>query len=71
MGEIDLPMTTGIALGGIPAVLIAAFVVKNMPVDMLRWLVIVVVLYAAIVMLRSAHTGRRTELAGAMATPAG
>lgn len=68
MGEIDLRMTTGIALGGIPAVLIAAFVVKEMSVDMLRWLVIVVVLYAAIVMLRSAHTGRRAELAGLPAT---
>jgi len=67
MGEIDLRMTTGIALGGIPAVLIAAFVVKEMSVDMLRWLVIVVVLYAAIVMLRSAYTGRRAELAGAVA----
>jgi uncharacterized membrane protein YfcA len=68
MGEIDLRMTTAIALGGIPAVLIAAFVVKEMSVDMLRWLVIVVVLYAAIVMLRSAYTGRRAELAGAVAT---
>ncbi|MFZ2029297.1 MAG: sulfite exporter TauE/SafE family protein [Vitreimonas sp.] len=67
MGEIDLRMTTGIALGGIPAVLIAAFVVKEMSVDMLRWLVIVVVLYAAAVMLRSAYTGRREELAGAVA----
>jgi hypothetical protein len=29
---------------------------------MLRWLVIVVVLYAALVMLRAAILGRRTEL---------
>lgn len=65
LGEIDLRIVTGIALGGIPAVLIAAFIVKNMPVDMLRWLVIVVVVYAAIVMIRSAIEGRRGEAAAA------
>lgn len=57
-GEIDLRIATGIAIGGIPAVLVAAFLVKNMPLEMLRWLVIVVVLYAAAVMLRAAITGR-------------
>ena len=67
MGEIDLRMTTGIALGGIPAVLVAAFVVKSMSVDMLRWLVIIVVLYAAAVMLRSAFVGRRAEMSGSVA----
>ncbi len=63
LGEIDLRIVTGIALGGIPAVLIAAFIVRDMPVDMLRWLVIVVVVYAAIVMIRSAIEGRRGEAA--------
>ena len=48
-------------IGGIPAVLVAAFIVKSMPVEMLRWLVIVVVLYAALVMLRAAVNGRREE----------
>ena len=28
-----------LAIGGIPAVLIAAFLVKSMPVDILRWLI--------------------------------
>ncbi len=41
-------------MGGVPAVLIAAFVVKSLSVTSLRWLVIVVVLYTAVVMLRSA-----------------
>jgi uncharacterized membrane protein YfcA len=41
-------------LGGIPGVLVAAFVVKTMPVVWLRWLVIVVATYAAALMLRSA-----------------
>ena len=61
MGKMDLRIILGIALGGIPAVLVAAFLVKSMPVEMLRWLVIVVVLYAAIVMLREAVLGWRSR----------
>jgi uncharacterized membrane protein YfcA len=45
----------GLALGGIPGVLIAAFIVKSLPVTALRWLVVAVVLYAAVAMLRSAR----------------
>ncbi len=48
----------GLALGGIPAVLIAAFIVKSLPLNAMRWLVVVVVLYAAIAMLRSAYVER-------------
>jgi uncharacterized membrane protein YfcA len=44
----------GLTLGGIPGVLIAAFLVKRLDIVVLRWLVVVVVLYAAVVMLRSA-----------------
>jgi uncharacterized membrane protein YfcA len=44
----------GLAIGGIPAVLIAAFIVKNMDVTTVRWLVVVVVTIAALMMLRSA-----------------
>ena len=44
----------GLALGGMPAVLIAAYVVKSLPLIWLRWLVVVVVLIAATMMLRSA-----------------
>src|SRR4029453_13282212 len=47
MGQIDFKIVMGITLGGIPAVLIAAFIVKSMPPETLRWLVFVVVLYAA------------------------
>lgn len=59
VGKIDPRIVLGIALGGIPAVLIAAFLVKSMPVDALRWLVTIVVLYTAVVMLRSAAAERR------------
>jgi uncharacterized membrane protein YfcA len=44
----------GLTLGGIPGVLIAAFLVKSLPLVWVRWLVVVVVLYAAFAMLRSA-----------------
>jgi uncharacterized membrane protein YfcA len=46
----------GLALGGLPAVLIAALIVKELPLTWVRWLVVVAVLYAAISMLRSART---------------
>jgi uncharacterized membrane protein YfcA len=59
IGAVDLRIATGIALGGIPAVFVAAFIVKSMSVELLRWLVVVVVLYAALVMLKAAATGRR------------
>jgi uncharacterized membrane protein YfcA len=45
----------GLALGGVPGVLIAAFIVKSLPLTALRWGVIVVVVYAAGAMLRSAR----------------
>jgi len=44
----------GLAIGGIPAVLIAAYVVKSLPLDWLRWLVVIVVVYTAVGLLRSA-----------------
>jgi uncharacterized membrane protein YfcA len=58
-GQMDLRIVIGLALGGIPAVLVAAFIVKEMDVVMLRWLVLVVVLYAAAVMFRAAMAGRK------------
>ena len=51
----------GLALGGIPAVLIAAFIVKSLPLVAVRWLVVVVVLYAALAMLRSAWQETRRK----------
>jgi len=41
----------GLAIGGIPGVLLAAFIVTSMPIYWVRWLVIVVVIYTAITML--------------------
>ena len=63
IGQVDLRIAVAMALGGIPAVFVAAFIVKEMPLDALRWLVAVVVLYAAGVMLHAALKGRRDERA--------
>ena len=46
------PVAAGLALGGLLAVPIAAFVVKSLPLTTLRYGVSVVVLYAAVLMLR-------------------
>jgi len=48
----------GLALGGIPAVFVAALIVKSMPLYWVRWLVIVVVIYTSLTMLWSARTER-------------
>jgi uncharacterized membrane protein YfcA len=47
--------TLGLALGGIPGVLCAHFIVRSLPLQWLRWLVVAVVLYAAVLMLLSAR----------------
>lgn len=44
-----------ISLTGTIAVLIAAYIVKSLPMEVLRWVVIAVIIYTAIVMLRSYH----------------
>ncbi|HLZ75652.1 sulfite exporter TauE/SafE family protein [Phenylobacterium sp.] len=51
---VDLGLVLGMALGGAPAVLVAAFIVKSLPLDILRWGVVAVVTYTGAVMLRAA-----------------
>lgn len=53
-GRFDPKLALGLAIGGIPSVLVAALIVKEMPLDLLRWLVTGVVLVAALMMLASA-----------------
>jgi len=48
----------GLALGGVPGVLVAAYVVKSLPLEAIRWLVVVVVLYAGLSLLKTAMTRR-------------
>jgi uncharacterized membrane protein YfcA len=58
-GSYSLRASVVLALAGIPAVLIAAYIVKQMPLQYVRWLVVVVVVYTALTMLRSALVERR------------
>lgn len=51
----------GLALGGIPAVFIAAYWVRQMDLGTVRWLVIVVVLYTAVTLLISAMSESKGE----------
>ncbi len=55
----------GLTVGGIPAVLAAAFIVKSLPLTTLRWLVVAVVLYTSVTMLRSARREARVASAPA------
>jgi uncharacterized membrane protein YfcA len=59
----SLRAALGLALGGIPGVLLAAYIVKSLPLGAVRWLVIVVVLYTAVTMLLSAMSGQPSSAA--------
>lgn len=58
-GKLDLRVVVGLTIGGIPAVFVAAYMVVTMPLEVLRWLVLIVVLYAAAIMFHAAMLGRR------------
>ncbi len=55
----EIGAALGLTIGGMPGVLIAAFIVKSLPLIAVRWLVVVVVIYAAVTMIRSALQERR------------
>ena len=56
----------GLAIGGLPAVLIAAFLVQSLPLAAVRWLVVAVVVYTAVNMLVTAKG--EEEIVGAAGT---
>jgi uncharacterized membrane protein YfcA len=62
----SLRASLGLALGGVPGVLLAAFIVKSMPIYAVRWLVIVVVVYTAATMLK-AGLGEEDAMGGTRA----
>jgi uncharacterized membrane protein YfcA len=66
----SLRAALGLAIGGVPAVLIAALIVKELPLTYVRWLVVIVVLYTAVSMLRSAKTEKVSQPSIATANPA-
>jgi uncharacterized membrane protein YfcA len=60
-GRYNVAAALGLAIGGIPGVLVAAFIVRSLPIAWLRWLVLIVVVYAALQMLRSARIERAAQ----------
>lgn len=69
----DLKASLGLLFGGIPAVVIAATIVKSLNLYWMRWVVVVVVLYTAFGMLRAgfrAHEGETIPGAGGVGAAA-
>lgn len=60
-GRYDGQAALGLALGGLPGVLLAAYVVKSLPLTAIRWLVVIVVLYAGLSLLATALGRRRVS----------
>ena len=60
-GRYDLRAALGLAIAGTPAALIAGLIVKSLPLQKVKWLVVVVVVYTAIAMLRSAARERQVQ----------
>ncbi|WFD11239.1 sulfite exporter TauE/SafE family protein [Tepidibacter hydrothermalis] len=55
---LDRRASMGITIGGIIGVFIAAYLVKSLPMDILKWLVIAVIFYTAATMLKSASKNK-------------
>jgi uncharacterized membrane protein YfcA len=69
LGSYDLRASLGLAIGSIPAVLLAAFIVKSLPLNAVRGLVVVVVVYTAVMLLRDAYRARASSAQLAPAQP--
>jgi len=52
----DRPTAVSLTVAGVLGVFLAAYVVKSLPLDILKWIVAVVVFYTSASMLRSAHS---------------
>jgi uncharacterized membrane protein YfcA len=61
-GRFDPRALLGLLIGGLPAVLIAAFIVKALPLAAVQWLVVIVVVYTATSLLRTAAKERAAAL---------
>jgi uncharacterized membrane protein YfcA len=57
-GRFGFGTSIALTIASIPGVLLAAFVVRQLSLAALRWLVVLVVIYAAVTMLRSFVAGR-------------
>ena len=65
----DVRASLGLAIGSIPAVLLAAFIVRSLPLNAVKMLVVVVVVYTALMLLRDAYRARASSAELAPAQP--
>lgn len=68
-GKYDANAASGLTMGGIPGVIIAASIVWKLPLDAVRWLVVVVVIYTAISMLVASFHKRSVARVGGEPKP--
>lgn len=61
-GAYNRKAAVSMAIPGAVAVLIAAFIVKSLPLGTLRWVVIVVIIYTAVIMFKSAIESKRAAV---------
>ena len=59
-GAYNRKAAVSMAIPGMVAVLIAALIVKSLPLDTLRWIVIIVILYTSAVMLKAAFSTKKS-----------
>jgi uncharacterized membrane protein YfcA len=58
-GKYDRPAALGLAIGGAPAILLAVYVVKALPLDTVRVLVVAIITYTAVRMWRDSRISAR------------
>jgi uncharacterized membrane protein YfcA len=66
-GRYHLSASVGLTLGGIPALLIAAYIVKSLPLTAVRWVVLFVVCFTGMTLLRAGRRESRALRLGAIA----
>ena len=59
-GRFDKRTAMGLAIGGIPGVLIAAFLVKELPLSTVKWIVVAVLLYTSATLWMSSRNAAGT-----------
>jgi uncharacterized membrane protein YfcA len=68
-GAWDVRATVGLTVGGIPGVLVAAFVVRSLPLTAVRWLVVCVVVHTAVGLLRAVRAVDAQRSGDALRSP--
>ena len=54
-GRFDRRAAVAFAIGGIPGVLVAVYIVKELPLDVVRWVVVGVLLYTSLTLWLSSR----------------